>query len=273
MKEKYEYNREERLRKREARYQKILNWIKDEPLSRGEIERKLEIKDLKIGENALIKDYLNQMVEEREIGYFSKSFEDKDYKWVFKQAYGKPWDMKKNIYYFYTPRSKIFFNELNNLIEDISDRTKCKQIIDKISNTFRALEVMSKFDKERFFNDKVVKMVLKKRGIKPTKENIKEEKDKTKKIILNFSKKVIKINVKIKELQEANGQKYFFIGNKKINVKKVNSFLDIPKSKMSHIMFWTSHHRETDKGRFMLYFMKRMFELFVEMEKDSQIKV
>ena len=118
-----------------------------------------------------------------------------------------------------------------------------------------------------------LKEVLKKRGIKPTKENIKEEKDKTKKIILNFSKKVIKINVKIKELQEANGQKYFFIGNKKINVKKVNSFLDIPKSKMSHIMFWTSHHRETDKGRFMLYFMKRMFELFVEMEKDSQIKV
>jgi hypothetical protein len=268
--EKYTYNRKERLEMRELRYKKILEWIKADPLCRREIEDKLEFKGLKIYENALIKDYLNQMVEKREIGSLSKSFEHKDYKWIFKQAYGKRWDMKKNTYYFYTPRSKLFYEDLTKLVSDVSNKKRVGELIDEISNIFRVLEIMSVFEMKRFFNDTIVKRVLKNMKKKVSIESIQEEKDHTLKTIVDFSSKNFKIGVSsLTNVKEIKGVSYLVLNNNLIPLEQITPYLTFPRSKMSNIMAWVSHHREVNESTeaIDLLLTKKMLELFLEVKR------
>ncbi len=266
-KEKYTYDRKERLKLRKERYLKILEWIKDEPLSRKEIANRLRLKEWRIFESSLIKDYLNKMVSKREIGSLDKSFEHKDYKWIFEQAYGKKWDIKKNIYYLYTPRSKALYDELNELISNTSNKDKCQGIIDSISNFFRVLEIISNFEKERFFNDKIVKWVLKEKNIEPSKDNIKKEKNHVLNTIMNFSNKEIKIGLSFSKVETINNKKYFVVGNKGVQIEKIYPYLGIPRKKMSHIMLWISHHRDVNGELIARFFLKRMTEIAFEIEK------
>lgn len=272
--EKYTYNRKERLENRERRYKNILEWIKITPLCRKEIENRLESDGLEIDETALIKDYLNQMIEKREIGSLSKSFEHKDYKWIFKQAYGKKWDMKKNIYYFYTPRSKLFYEDLNKLIFATSGKKRVRELVDEISNIFRVLEIMSVFEMKRFFDDKVVKMALKKMKKKITANSIKEEKDHTLKTIVDFSSKNFKIDISsLTNVKEINGVNYLTLNNNLISSEQIKSYLMLPRSKMSSIMVWVAHHKRINnpKESVDLYLTKKMLELFLEIRGNPVI--
>ena len=271
-KEKYTYNRRERLDERKERYQKVLEWIKEEPLCRKEIEGRLSLKELGIFESALIKDYLNKMVERREIGSLDKSFEHKDYKWIFEQTYRKKWDMKKKMYYFFTPRSKALYDELRNIVKDASNKSRCQEIINYLSRVFRVLEIMSTFEKERFFNDKVVKRVLKEKKIRPTKDNIKKEKNHVLNTIMNFSNTAVKVGLSPDRIETINNKKYFVVGNKGVEIEKIYPYLSIPRQRMSHIMVWVAHHRDIGEKDCLpeliaMFFIKRMTELAFELEK------
>ena len=53
----------------------------------------------------------------------------------------------------------------------------------------------------------------------------------------------------------------------------MKSFLDIPCNKMSPIILWVACYRKLNDRHAYPLLLKKMFELFIEIEKDLQIKV
>jgi len=271
-KDNYTYDRKERFKRRKERYLKILILLRDEPLSRKEIRIRLVKEGFGICENSLIKDYLNKMIEYRQIGSLDKSFDHKDYKWIFKIIYGKKWDMKQNFYYFLTPRTKDLYDELYNLIDNLNNKDKCMQIINELTRIFRTLEILSKFKTMRFFNDTIVKRVLKKEKKRPTQENIQKEKDRVCKAILDCSNTPIKVPITLSyDVKVINGKEYIILGKKKVELQKLLDFVALPRSYMDHIMVWVSYHREVGEKEakpevISEVLVRKMIELFFAIE-------
>jgi len=279
------YDRKERMEKRARRYNLILSWIKEGVLSRREIMQWLDKKDLKIGEHALKKDYLDKMIEKREIGSINKSFEHKDYKKIFELAYGKRWDKKLNIYYIHTPRSEKFYNELRRLAKDALDKKRALMIVDHTSELFRGLEIYSEFEKERHFNERVIKSVLTDQGIDPTLENINLEKRKNHDaIMLSNQKGPLKLTSDLgKYIQKVNGKDYLLLRDDKlVEVEKLDALFDILLNHMNHVMLWVSCTREAvvpylkEQGlkekRIYILLLELMFNFFGALYQEPSVE-
>ena len=131
---------------RRVRYLRILEFIEKEPTSRKEITVYLKSLGLDIFENSLIKDYLDQMVEKREIG--NLEIGNNNYKFVLKVAYNKIWKEINDYYYFRTLKSEELYNTLTNLIKYLIDKKEAQRLINEICDTFRVIELFAKLNPE-----------------------------------------------------------------------------------------------------------------------------
>lgn len=118
-------------------YSRILNLIKEKPMSQSEI-RGILGRD-KISLQGVSK-HLKRLVDKREIGYFGNTSGRLYPKMLLMKEYKRKWPENAQRYYFHTPEAGKLHRKLIRRY-----KKKNKDLIDEVTRLYRALEVGAKF--------------------------------------------------------------------------------------------------------------------------------
>jgi len=252
-------------------YSKILKELSYNPLTRREILKKTGIK---ISEQALIKNYLNPMIEKREIGSFKESDKYKGNREVLDEGYDKKLGVRDKLCYVYTPNSAKFYQDLRNTFSHLPNKEEYKKLVEDICLSFNMIEMTSKHQKAHFLKHKIVDKVLKKQNPILTSERINEKMKNAEIDMSNFAKKKIKINVPLSHLRkQVEGIDYLNIKDNLVEFDKLRRFLEIIRNNMDDSMFWISHRIKKNADIITVPMINKMVELFIKIEENSQIKI
>jgi len=118
-------------------YEKILNLIKDEPISQSEIRERLGKRISIQG----VSKHLKRLVDKREVAYFGNKVNKLHTKILLRKYYGlEGWPLNAHQVYIHTPESGKLYRKLIGRY-----KKKNKDLIDEITKLYRVLEVMTKF--------------------------------------------------------------------------------------------------------------------------------
>jgi len=250
----------------------ILDFIKrKEPCSQEDIEKDLRNASIDISEPRRYR-LLKKLLDKKEITGLRKSSGSKS---IFRRIANKIWRGSNTICYFFTPRSAGLYDDLRGLIKNLPNQSKYQSLINKICNIFSSIEVVAKSEMHSMFSDKTIEGLLKKKGIEsPTEEDLKKEKQSVLNDLLKFSNTTTKLGITGLENHTTNfdGKDYIKIGDDLINFDRFGTFLNIPRKRMSHIMVYVAYYTQENRNRILAPMTLSMAKLFIEIEKDKQIK-
>ena len=258
----------------EKRDKKIIEYLEKRPLSIPQIKKKLFGDNLGISKSLIKRDYINEMLKNREIANLNKRKENKDYKWLLKTGYDEEWDSKTNQYYLRTKKSPEFYKKLFGVAKKCLDNPKIKELVNKIAVTFQAFEISSHTSYEWTIDEREIKKDLKKKGIRATKENKKKRREEIEQDLLNFASRNVKIGIKPEKINmiKIEGKDYFILEGHHIPLENLAKFVQIIRNHMSPKMYYFTHRDKVNREN-VQRLMGKMADLFFAIEKESHVKV
>ena len=225
---------------------RICELIKDKPLDERELISKLQNERLlKSKIYGFKKTYLKPLINSKRIIYLKK---DKNNKYFFRIAYEKEWNSTTKMYYLETPRAGLIYDRLASVLnrfKDIQETEKLHEVLNEALNYYTSLEIMVHFQEKEFFDDKLIKRNLKKKGKDLTDDEIKKLKDNAITDIMNFAGR--NINIKLTGIEGfkeeiVNGESCFEFFGSLIKISDISTFLS--SIKLSNTMHWLAYKSE-----------------------------
>ena len=213
---------------------------------------------------------LDRMVNKKEIAYLDNNKINYDHLILLGLS---PVDSVQR-FYLQTPLSSDFYKKLVNHVNNIGKEEKFKQRISDIVDIFRALEVSAHLQNAFITNDNIIKKDLKesKKLKRITQEVIETKKANAQIDIQNFFHKEINVRLLIDHIKIKKGDKEFLlINNYHVPLEDLVKFMRSMKFNQTMYWFVFGHQKNIDDYVFPLVDM--MKELFVDILKESQIKV
>ena len=159
-------------------YQKIVNFIKEKPLSQKEIYKLLnpELSSYEISLQGIAKD-IKRAVKNGSITYLGNKVNKKDARFLLKKHYKIKWSENAHQCYIYTPETKRFYKHL---------KAKTTKDLSKALQIYSALEIKATFQKVYFEDLNTLRTDFKSRGENLTDKELKKKIIRKRKEIKDF---------------------------------------------------------------------------------------
>ncbi len=189
-------------------YEKIINFIKQNPRSQVEIWNLLGRKISLQG----ISNHLQRGVRLRVIGYLGNKVRKTDTKQLLRIKFGRMWSENAHQHYLYTPRSKKFRRRLLRKFAKADEEE-----LNEISRLYQLIEIMTNFQEIHIFDEKLIAAQARVKGRTYTKKELRRKTSNWKKRIKSYYQNRDRNNIYLKFL------------------------------KMTSLMYWISFKRVTPK--------------------------
>lgn len=214
-----------------------------------------------------IKKNLGKMVSQNEAVY---TIFKKEVKKIIKPMIERKLSKKRNNYYFATPKSGKLFRIISEKIENFG-KDKYIPLIEQIIDQYQGLEIASGLLKRNCSREEVVRAALREENNKKniSKKTISLLQSRLEPYFKDKQFPEIKFKMPVKEIL-FNRDKYFLINDELVPVFKLRKFIDI--LDMDGYMRLLAYSVVLNKeGTSQM--IQAMTDLFIEIVKDSQIKV
>lgn len=176
---------------RDSYYDKIMNKLRAMPMSQNEIYRKFKDKKDKITLQGVAK-HLNQGVSEGVILYLGNKVNKKDARYFLRYKFGRLWPFNAWQCYVYTPQSEKFYLKLKKTPNIKNEQIK------EILELYRRLEFSAMYYDLEYYNFKIVKSYMKRKGNYINDDSVREKIARDEKKVNDFFNKK-SINHKVSE--------------------------------------------------------------------------
>ena len=213
---------------------------------------------------------INHQVIYLEVKKNAKKFTKK----LFPRKYGK----RFNKYYLATPKAGKLFRVLYKKVENLNNNEKYLPLIEDVIDHYKNLEVGSMFIRKKFADEKLIHSVIKENKKHKGKTRVfKKEILGTKGMMDSYLKnkkfKEVKFKIQVNEIS-VNDKKYFLVNDELIPISKLEKFMGL--LNLDDYMKWVAYTGiagKMNKKQAVIPALKAMKDLFVEIVKDSQIKI
>lgn len=202
---------------------------------------------------------------------------NKNTKKFSQKVFHRKFNKNFNKYYLATPKTWELFEVLHEKITKLNNKKKYLQMIEDVLDHYTNIEIGASIIKKSFADEKLIHSVIKekKKGKKVLQKEIDFLRDNIGEYLTKNKKfKEVKLKLPIKKI-DVNGIKYFLVNDELIPVEKYIKFMKL--LDFDIYMKWIAYSEnppEADNRKHaVIPAIKAMNDLFIEIVKDSQIKV
>jgi hypothetical protein len=258
------------------KYQAILDCIQGRMSTQKEINSSIQDKGFEVIDRHQIKrDFLNLMIEKRQITELNKLFKDKSKEkdFVLRWLANKIWKGKAKKYYFRTPKTEKLHSQLFKIIDNLKGNQEILKLLKEVCIDFQAIEVIAMANYKWWFDDEEIKKDLKKKGVECSEEEIQKKSKRQARTILKFSKKNRKIGIQLENIVKVDKNDFMRIGKNLVEFKKLNDFIGIVYKNMTPMMIYVTQGNKDNRDKVTKPLMQKVVQLFFRLELASQIKI
>lgn len=254
-----------------SKEERIKNYLNSKFSYAQQIFDELNLKN-EIKFRSLKKDVLDKMVDRKEIAFLDNNKTNRESLILLGL------DTTKLIkrYFIATPLSSEFYKKLISHAENIGKRKKYEPKISDIADIFRAFEISCHIQAVYITDKEIIKKDLKEAGkIKRiTKEVIENKIQQAKVDVENFYHIKVQVKLDIEDVKidyKDESNRYIKINDEWVPTYKLIKFIGL--MKMSPLMYWIAYENQDNLREHIYPLVNSMKELFIEIVKDSQLKV
>ena len=253
-----------------SRYPQVLEILKEGQLrTTTEIRKELLLKKIDISVQGLGK-HLAKMVSQKEAAFLDNTANNKE---LIKKIFCKNPNKKVKGNYIHTPLSAKLFKRLHSFIKPYQNQERYQKLIEKITDTYKALELVAYYGHYSLTNFKVVKEALRKKmdkGQVITGVTVQRHIEANKANIESYTENIPKLRIIFNEIVVGN-VKYCVIGDELVPIQKFVHFLGL--LEMTPYMSAVAYGMEQNRKEHTAPIIEAMKELFVMIVTDSQVRV